>query len=246
MARTDTRTDHVGGGLRLGHDQSEGQSTVSSRWERAYQRFESPAEEARKFVARLKRLGADRWNREGPVLEVCCGRGSGLAAWASLGFGRVVGLDFSAVLVRAYRGPGHCVLGDARCLPLASRSCAVVAIQGGLHHLATHADVELALAEMRRVARPGARIVIIEPWRTVFLDFVHWCCSRRAARRVWPKLDWLAVMIEEERETYDRWLSAPGPTLASIRRHFRPLLLRRRRGKLVFLGSPREECVTHE
>jgi ubiquinone/menaquinone biosynthesis C-methylase UbiE len=131
-------------------------------------------------------------------------------------------------------------------MPFESGSCAVVAVQGGLHHLATHGDLELALAEMRRVARPDARIVIIEPWRTPFLDFVHWCCSRGAARRAWPKLDWLAMMIDEERETYERWLAAPEPTLALIRRHFRPLLVRRRWGKLVFLGSPREECGTHE
>jgi hypothetical protein len=45
-------------------------------------------------------------------------------------------------------------------------------------------------------------------------------------------------MIEEERETYERWLNAPDEHLAVIRSHVKPHLLKRRWGKLTIVGAP--------
>jgi ubiquinone/menaquinone biosynthesis C-methylase UbiE len=100
------------------------------------------------------------------------------------------------------------------------------------------ADVERALSEMARVVARSGRIVIVEPWPTPFLTFVHRVCRLRVARRLSPKVDALAIMIEEERATYERWLNAADEQLALVRRYVNPSILRRRWGKLVVVGSP--------
>ena len=46
-------------------------------WEAAYAQFETPEQEAAKFLARLRRLGAAGWPRDLQVVEICCGRGGG-------------------------------------------------------------------------------------------------------------------------------------------------------------------------
>jgi ubiquinone/menaquinone biosynthesis C-methylase UbiE len=212
---------------------------AATRWEQAYQAFETCEEEHRKFVGRLESIGAHRWKRNLRIVEVCSGRGSGLRAWHAIGFEAVLGVDCSHALVSTYRGPGRCVLGDARALPLATASRDVAVVQGGLHHLFTLDDVDQALAEMRRVVTHDGRIVIIEPWLTPFLRFVHMVCERPTARRFSTKIDALATMIEEERETYERWLNAPAEYLNVILRHVAPQLLRRGWGKLIVVGSPR-------
>jgi hypothetical protein len=45
-------------------------------------------------------------------------------------------------------------------------------------------------------------------------------------------------MIEEERETYHRWLDAPDKLLGLITRYVAPDILWRRRGKLTVVGRP--------
>src|SRR5687768_5181112 len=82
-----------------------------TRWERAYQAFETPEEELRKFVRRFRSIRADRWDRRSLILEVCSGRGTGLRAWHSLGFSRIIGVDYSAALVLGQEGPGARVIG---------------------------------------------------------------------------------------------------------------------------------------
>jgi ubiquinone/menaquinone biosynthesis C-methylase UbiE len=211
-----------------------------TRWERAYQEFETPDQEFRKFTRRLQSIGANNWDRRLRILEVCSGRGVGLRAWHAMGFHSVVGVDFSHALVSAYRGPGQCVLGDARALPFPSSSRDIVTVQGGLHHLFTKEDVALALGEMSRVATPDGLILIIEPWLTPFLRAVHFVSERRLVRQFSRTFDAFATMREEERETYERWLSEPGEYLALIRRYVAPQLVRRRWGKLIVLGAPRK------
>ena len=211
---------------------------VPPRWERAYLAFETPDQELRKFVRRLRSIGAHQWDRSARILEVCSGRGTGLRAWHRMGFSRIIGVDYSAALVRAHEGPGTQIIGDARRLPLRSQSVDIAVVQGGLHHLFTTADVDQALAEMCRVVAPSGRIVIIEPWLTPFLRVVHSVCERRSVRRLSPRIDALATMIEEERETHDRWLNAPDEHFQLIRRRVTPHVVRRRWGKLILVGSP--------
>jgi ubiquinone/menaquinone biosynthesis C-methylase UbiE len=211
-------------------------------WEEAYQRFETPAEETRKFARRLRRLRVDQWNREWKVIEVCSGRGNGMLAWRQLGFGRVIGVDLSKALVARSACRPHTIVGDARQLPVLSSSHDVAIVQGGLHHLPSMDDVRAALSEMHRVLRPGGRAILIEPWQTPFLRGVHLVAERRVMRRLSNRLDAFAAMTDEERPTYEAWLARPTAILEMVTARFETIVLRRRFGKLVFMGRPR---LTH-
>ena len=208
-------------------------------WEEAYRRFETSEQEIAKFQKRLRQLGADDWPRHSRILELFCGRANGLVALRRMGFTRLTGGDLSTALLSEYDGPGAPFTSDARVLPLADASRDVVVIQGGLHHLPTLPDdLDLVLSEVRRVLAADGRLVVVEPWRTPFLDFVHWCCRRPLARRAWPRLDALATMIELEIETYERWLGQPELIMRSLETHFAPALRRTSWGKLQFVGLP--------
>ena len=54
--------------------------THAMTWEEAYLRFETPDQEIRKFHKRLVALGAGDWPRDSRIVELLCGRGSGLRA----------------------------------------------------------------------------------------------------------------------------------------------------------------------
>ena len=216
---------------------------VASRWEQAYQRFETPEQEIRKFNSRLRRVNADKWDRRLRILEICSGRGNGLRAWHALGFSDVLGVDLSLPLVATHTGPGVCILGDVRSLPLASASRDVVVVQGGLHHLFTFEDVAQALAEMTRVLVPDGRVIIIEPWRTPFLRCVHALSRQPAVRRLSNKMDAFETMLEEERNTYEQWLGSPERCLEIILKHVNPQILERRWGKLTVVGTPRRAAA---
>lgn len=99
------------------------------------------------------------------VLDVACGHGNFTVELARrVGpEGLVIGLDISAaMLARAaarVRRTGLAnvllVRGDALALPLADAAFAAVNCAGGLHQMP---DLDRALAEMARVAAPGARL----------------------------------------------------------------------------------------
>jgi len=209
-------------------------------WEAAYARFETPEQEIAKFVRRLRGFGAEQWDKHLSIVELFCGRGSGLVAWQRLGFSRLEGVDISASLLRRYTGTAQLYQGDCRCLQLASASRDVICVQGGLHHLPTLPDDLVAtIEEVARVLRPGGRFVVVEPWRTPFLDFVHTLVGQPAIRRMWGKLDALGCMIERERETYFNWLGRPREILGMLGQSFEPQLQRASRGKLCWLGIKR-------
>jgi len=209
-------------------------------WEQAYLRFETADQERRKFTRRLRELGARQWPRDARVVELFCGRGNGLHALTGLGFERVEGVDWSQRLLAEYRGPARTYVADCRALPLASGSCDIVIVQGGLHHLETlPADLARTLHEVRRVLRPGGRFVAVEPWLTPFLRLVHAVCAVPLLRRSWDKLDALATMIDFERDTYDQWLSQPRSILELFSAHFITEVRYVRLGKLYFRGLSR-------
>lgn len=218
-------------------------TSAPSAWEDAYLRFETPEEEVRKFVARLRRLGVDAWPRDAAIVELCCGRGSGLRALHQLGFRALEGLDLSPTLAARFEGPGRVTVGDCRALPFADASKDVLVVQGGLHHLLElPRDLELTLSEARRVLRDGGLFVAVEPWNTTFLRFVHAVSENALARRWSSKLDAFATMVEHERDTYERWLAAPDSVLALLHRHFEARVTTRRFGKLEFVGVKRNSA----
>ena len=206
-------------------------------WESAYLRFETPEEERRKFLRRLRKLGSSAWPRDAQIVELFCGRGNGLHALEQLGFSRLEGADLSAALLANYAGSAKCIVADCRQLPYPDESRDIAIVQGGLHHLPElPADLVRVVEEVRRVLRPGGRLVVVEPWRTPFLRLVHWVGSFRIARRLWPKLDALETMTEWESETYEQWLAQPELVLETLERGFvveRKLI---RWGKLMWVG----------
>jgi ubiquinone/menaquinone biosynthesis C-methylase UbiE len=215
----------------------DGEVCCSPSWEQAYLRFETPEQERRKFLRRLRILGASDWPRDSEVVELFCGRGNGLEALRQLGFRRLEGVDLSESLLAQYRGEARCYVADCRSLPFADRSKDVLVVQGGLHHLERlPEDLVSVLGEARRVLRPGGRLVVVEPWLTPFLSFVHAVCEMRTARRLWSRLDALATMNELEATTYLAWLARPAEIRALLEAQFRAQLIRKEWGKLLFVG----------
>jgi len=123
------------------------------------------------------------------ALDLCCGTGDLALALARRG-AEVTGLDFSAQMLEVARARGqrrvagpaaggapnpNFLQGDAQQLPFADNSFDIVTVGYGLRNLASW---ERGVEEMRRVARPGARIIVLDfgkppnaLWRTLY--FTH-------------------------------------------------------------------------
>ena len=213
-------------------------ATPRRTWEAAYRRFESPTAEIRKFSRRLRLAGATAWGGSSRILELFSGRGGGVRALRALGFQHVTAIDLSRSLLAIGERPA--ILADCRALPCGSGTQDVVVIQGGLHHLdRLPEDLEVTLRESYRVLAPSGRIVIVEPWMTPFLRFVHLLCELRIVRWISPRIDALATMIEHERSTYERWLSSQAVVRKALLQWFEPERWHVGFGKLLFVGRPR-------
>jgi demethylmenaquinone methyltransferase/2-methoxy-6-polyprenyl-1,4-benzoquinol methylase len=132
---------------------------------------------------RLVRLTRIRPGQQ--ALDVCCGTGDIAFALARLG-ATVTGLDFSEPMLGIARAknskskalnPGF-LQGDAQQLPFSSDTFDVVTVGYGLRNLASW---ETGLAEMRRVAKPGGRLLVLDfgkpdwvPWRTLYFAYLRW------------------------------------------------------------------------
>jgi SAM-dependent methyltransferase len=100
------------------------------------------------------------------VVDVGCGAGGLARRLAALG-ARVVGVDVSAVALERARAQatdaGERYLdGRAESLPLPDASADLVVFHNSLHHVPTDA-LDRALAEARRVVRPGGAVYVQEP-----------------------------------------------------------------------------------
>lgn len=219
---------------------AEPQALTPDPWEAAYLRFETPEEEIRKFIGRLKRLGARQWPRDAEIVELFCGRGNGLVALQRLGFTHLEGVDLSPRLIAQYKGSAKCIVADCRKLPFEDRSKDVLIVQGGLHHLPNlPADLEQTFSEMQRVLRKDGRVMFVEPWRTPFLTFVHFVSEIPVVRRLSKKMDAFATMTEYEIRTYTQWLGRPDVIKRVARQHFVPVHESFAWGKWNFVGTPR-------
>jgi demethylmenaquinone methyltransferase/2-methoxy-6-polyprenyl-1,4-benzoquinol methylase len=110
------------------------------------------------------------------VLDLAAGTATSAAALARSG-ATVVGCDFSLGMLREGRGKGvDLVAGDALRLPFADAVFDAVTISFGLRNVN---DTHQALSELRRVTRPGGRLVVCEfshptwkPFRTVYSEYL--------------------------------------------------------------------------
>ena len=116
----------------------------------------------------------------GEVLELMCG-GLELASRMPATIRKVIGLDLNARLLEsalgeidaAKRSRIELVCGTASRIPLASSSVDAVLVMGGFHHV--RPIMPEVLGEIRRVLKPGGRLVASEPAND------HWL--NRAVRR---------------------------------------------------------------
>jgi demethylmenaquinone methyltransferase/2-methoxy-6-polyprenyl-1,4-benzoquinol methylase len=226
--------------------------------ERADQRADldkQPGEVAAMFDAVARRydltndvlsLGQDRlWRRAvvaavAPVageaiLDLAAGTGESTVPLGATG-ARVVACDFSLgmLAVGAVRRPGlPFVAGDALALPFADACFDAVTISFGLRN--TH-DPATALAEMRRVTRPGGRVVVCEfshatfaPFRVLYERYLvralpliaDRVSSAPAAYRylaesiqAWPTQEELARMLQQSGWSNVRWRNLSGGIVA--------------------------------
>jgi len=147
------------------------------------------------FLNHLLSLGIDRrWRRaavdrlgwtmkpEGLYLDACAGTldlAAELARRRGFG-GRVVGADFSARMLKLGAGKARpdairCAAADTLELPFPGGRFDGAMVAFGVRNLA---DLDAGLAELARVLRPGARLVILEfttpvwaPFRTLYLFY---------------------------------------------------------------------------
>lgn len=99
------------------------------------------------------------------ILDIGCGNGGYLGTLHRHGHeGLTVGMDFSAGMLSTARlmaDPDHMqsvVQGDAAALPFAGGTADVVLVMHMLYHVP---DPTMALAEVRRILRPGGRVLIV-------------------------------------------------------------------------------------
>jgi demethylmenaquinone methyltransferase/2-methoxy-6-polyprenyl-1,4-benzoquinol methylase len=112
---------------------------------------------------RWRRLTAQAVVRPGDaVLDGACGTGDLALAGRKAGAARVIGVDFSErMLERARRKSAEIewIQGDLLALPFSDGSFDAATVGFGVRNVA---DLERALAELRRVLRPGGRLGILE------------------------------------------------------------------------------------
>ena len=111
---------------------------------------------------RWRRVTAQSVVRPGDtVLDACCGTGD-LALAAARAGGRVTGLDFSAAMLERARRKApqlEWIEGDVLALPFDDASFDAATVGFGVRNVE---DLPRAIAELRRVLRPGGRLGVLE------------------------------------------------------------------------------------
>ena len=156
------------------------------------------------------------------VLDAGCGTGGD--AMSLRRYGTVVGLDYAseAAALVADRLPGRFARGSVLALPFADSSFDLVASYDVLYHRAVPAEAP-ALAETRRVLRPGGRLIIRLP-------AYEWLRSRHDrqvhTRRRYTAPELRTLLVEAgftvERCTYVLSLLFPLPVAARLLERLAP------------------------
>lgn len=151
------------------------------------------------FINDLQSLGLHRrWKRRlaqtaqvlpgDQALDLCCGTGDISFALAKCG-AEVKGLDFSkemlavaetrSVIPKPQTPNPKFLQGDAQQLPFADQSFDVITVGYGLRNLTSW---EAGIREMVRVAKPGARLLVLDfgkpdnaLWRTLYFGYLRLC-----------------------------------------------------------------------
>ena len=146
------------------------------------------------------------------VLDLAAGTGTSSRTFTRAG-ARCVACDFSLGMLRVgAQRPDPAVrfvAGDALDLPFADAAFDAVTISFGLRNVA---DTGQALAEMRRVTRPGGRLVICEfsHLRPAALDTLYGAYLSRALPAVARRLSGNAAAYDYLAESIRDWPAQPG------------------------------------
>lgn len=174
------------------------------------------------------------------IVDLAAGTGTSSVPLAAAG-AFVIPCDFSLgmLAVGRERQPGlPFVAGDALHLPFADRSLDAITISFGLRNTA---DPLAALEEMRRVVRPGGRLVVCEfshpawtPFREAYSRYLMGALPGVARRlssnpdayvylaesiRAWPDQEALAGLIARAGWLDVQWLNLTGGIVALHRAH---------------------------
>lgn len=174
------------------------------------------------------------------IVDLAAGTGTSSVPLAAAG-ALVIPCDFSLgmLAVGRERQPGlPFVAGDALRLPFADRSLDAITISFGLRNTA---DPLAALEEMRRVVRPGGRLVVCEfshpawgPFREAYSRYLMGALPGVARRlssnpdayvylaesiRAWPDQEALAALIARAGWLDVEWLNLTGGIVALHRAH---------------------------
>lgn len=131
-----------------------------------YERVNTVGSLGRDAVWRRRAVAAAKVGPADVALDVCCGTGDMLCAFAAARPRprQIIGVDFAAQMLArgVHDGLGdeiRLIRGDALRLPLADESVDVISCAFGVRNFQ---DLQTGLCEMYRVTRPGGRVVILE------------------------------------------------------------------------------------
>lgn len=169
------------------------------------------------------------------VLDLAAGTGTSSQPFVDAG-AEVVPCDFSIGMLQVGKGQFPDLpftAGDGTKLPFRDDTFDAVTISFGLRNIV---DPVAGLAEMRRVTRPGGRLVVCEfshptwsPWRTVYLEYLMKALPPIATAvssapdayvylaesiRAWPDQQGLADMLREAGWTKPEWRNLSGGIVA--------------------------------
>jgi demethylmenaquinone methyltransferase/2-methoxy-6-polyprenyl-1,4-benzoquinol methylase len=169
------------------------------------------------------------------VLDLAAGTGTSSQPFADRG-ATVVPCDFSVGMLRVgKRAKPHLpfVAGDGTRLPFADATFDAVTISFGLRNIV---DPDAGLRELRRVTRPGGRIVVCEfssptwsPFRTLYIEYLMKALPTVARAvssspdayvylaesiRAWPDQAGLAARLQQAGWSKVRWRNLSGGIVA--------------------------------
>lgn len=169
------------------------------------------------------------------VLDLAAGTGTSSQPFRDAG-ATVIPCDFSVGMLQVGKKQlPHLpfTAGDGTKLPFRDDTFDAVTISFGLRNIV---DPVAGLAEMRRVTRPGGRLVVCEfshptwaPWRTVYLEYLMKALPAVARTvssspdayvylaesiRAWPDQAGLAEMVQEAGWTRAEWRNLSGGIVA--------------------------------
>jgi SAM-dependent methyltransferase len=153
----------------------------------------------RSRALRSRRLAGFGFRPGERIAEIGCGDGLNLAILRDAGCRRLVGSDLSPDLLRLVRG-APVFAADVHDLPLGDARLDAALVDSVLHHLE---PLGPALAELRRVIRPGGRLCLLEPRPALLRRLMDAAMDRVPFP---PPLRARQVTYLEERETYHAWL----------------------------------------